>query len=362
MISESEVLFWMSAASVSIAKQTKAIKYCGGITEVWNKMGSDDKLREIFDNKYDLALRYRSEQFIANCMEKLRVTDVKVMSIYNPYYSERLRQPEVGAPYVFYYKGNPKLFSSECIAVVGTRACSQYGKIMTEKIAGTLAENGITVVSGLATGVDMYAHSAALEAKGNTIAVLGSGFNKFSPQSNQRLFERILESGGAIMSEYTPNTVATPYTFPERNRLISGLSKGVCVVEAAKKSGALITAKFALEQNRDVFAVPGNVGNARSEGPNNLLFDGALMARSGEDILNHYGVSVRKSKADLGDVKDENAKKILNLLLNEDSVSFDDIVEKLELSPSLVSVKLTELEIEGRIRKVSNNEFAIIGE
>lgn len=164
------------------------------------------------------------------------------------------------------------------------------------------------------------------------------------------------------MSEYLPNMPATRFTFPERNRLISGLSCGVCVVEAGKKSGALITAKFALDQSRDVFAVPGNVGNIRSEGTNELLYEGAFMARSGEDILEHYGVKTNKeSKIETPELGDD-ASKIYELFKTEDSVSFDDIVEKLEMKPQQVSVALTGLEMKGLIRKVSANEFSKNGD
>lgn len=358
MITDSEILFWLSLTGVSISKQSKAIKHCKSVSGVWNSIGKDDALDIIFKDKSEILKRYHSEQYIADCLGRLNELKIKVMSIYNPFYGNLLRQPEVSAPYILYYKGNARLFDSECFAVVGTRACSAYGKQMASKIAGELAENGITVVSGLATGIDSYAHSAALEAKGKTVAVLGSGLNKVSPVANAQLMERIIENGGAVLSEYLPNVVATKYTFPERNRLISGLSKGVCVVEAGQKSGALITARYALDQNRDVFAVPGNVGNLRSEGTNNLLYEGALVARNGKDILTHYGIEVKCTSPERIEKMDEEAKKIYGIFQTEDTVSFDDIVEKLALSPAFVSVKLTELEMDGLIKKVSANEFA----
>lgn len=362
MISESEILFWMSLAGISLSKQTKAIKHCAHITDIWKNLPADQTLQDIFADKCGVLTRYRSERYVASCLDKLHALDIKVMSIYNPCYSELLRQPEVGAPYVFYYRGNQKLFASDCIAVVGTRACSDYGKRMTQNIAGTLAENGITVVSGLATGIDYYAHEAALEAGGNTIAVLGSGLNKVSPVGNKPLFDRILDNGGAVMSEYLPNATATKYSFPERNRLISGLSKGVCVVEAGAKSGALITAKNALEQNRDVFAVPGNAGNIRSEGTNNLLYEGAFFIRGGEDILNHYGMTAKKDQNFAKPQITGDAQRIYEIFLTNDTVSFDEIVEKLELAPQKVSVALTQLEIDGYILKMSPNEFAKNGD
>ena len=215
MLSDSEILFWMSLGSVSISRQSKAIKLCGSVSEVWNQFTSNDKLKQLFDDKYDILKRYRSEQFIGDCLERLVKSEIKVASIYNPFYGKLLRQPEVAAPYVFYYKGNARLFSSKCFAVVGTRSCSAYGRMMAEKIAGTLAENGFTIVSGLATGIDSFAHEAALEAKGKTIAVIGSGLNKIGPVGNVPLAEKIVANGGAVMSEYLPNMPATRFTFPK---------------------------------------------------------------------------------------------------------------------------------------------------
>lgn len=362
MLSDSEILFWLSLGGISVSKQSKAIKQCGGVKQLWDSFDNSESLRELFSDKYVLLKRYRSEQFLGDCLEKLLRMNIKVASIYNPFYGQLLRQPEVAAPYVFYYKGNSRLFAGDCFAVVGTRASSVYGKMMTDRIAGTLAENGFTIVSGLASGIDTFAHYAALEAKGKTIAVLGSGLNKIGPVGNLPLAEKILENGGAIMSEYLPNTPATRFSFPERNRLISGLSKGVCVVEAGEKSGALITARYALDQNRDVFAVPGNVGNLRSEGTNRLLYEGAFIARSGEDILTHYGVKAKGAENKKVPDMDEETAGVYCLFKESDSVSFDDIVEKMKLKPQKVSVILTKLEMNGLIVKVNSNEYAKNGD
>lgn len=362
MLSGSEILFWMSLALVSVSKQSKAIKYAGSVENLWDKFGKDDKLDEIFAEKSRILQRYHSEQFIGDCLERLRRMNIKVATIYNPFYGRPLRQPEVAAPYVFYYKGNARLFSSDCFAVVGTRSSSLYGKSMTEKIAGTLAENGFTIVSGLAAGIDSFAHSAALEAKGKTIAVMGSGLNKIGPAGNIALSEKILAEGGAIMSEYLPNMPATKFSFPERNRLISGLSRGICVVEAGEKSGALITARFALDQNRDVFAVPGNVGNLRSAGTNRLLYEGAMIARSGEDILAHYGISAHSAPKKAAPDYDGETRKIYDMFASADSVSFDDMVDKTGLLPQQISAILTRLEMDGTIMRVNPNEFAKNGD
>ncbi|KKW18658.1 MAG: protecting protein DprA protein, partial [Parcubacteria group bacterium GW2011_GWB1_50_9] len=196
-------------------------------------------------------------------------------------------------PFILYGTGRATLFESQIpLGVVGSRKPTSYGIQATETITETLARAGACIISGLALGIDAIAHRTAVEAGGATIAVLGSGIDNESlyPPSNQGLARRITESGGAVISEYPPGTPALKEHFPARNRIISGLSKGILVVEAQEKSGALITARFALEQNRDVFAVPGSIFSLSSKGTNALIQEGAKLVSCGEDILKEYGI------------------------------------------------------------------------
>src|SRR3989344_251373 len=189
-------------------------------------------------------------------------------------------------PKAIYFKGN--FISDElCFAVVGTRRCSSYGKEIALEIAGDLAEAGLTIVSGLAPGIDTFAHLAAVERKKRTSAVLGTGVDEKSVyhKENIKLARKIVELGGCLISEYPPGTSGTRFTFPQRNRIISGLSLGVLVVEAKEKSGALITANFAFQQNRKVFAVPGSIYSLNSKGPHYLIKKGAKLTESANDIL-----------------------------------------------------------------------------
>lgn len=191
------------------------------------------------------------------------------------------------APLKLYTLGNIEILNQIGIAIVGSRKATEYGKKVAIKMSKELSEHGINIISGLALGIDTYAHKGNIlaDSSGKTIAVLGSGLDEIYPKQNIGLARNIVQSGGCIISEYPVGTKPEKKNFPQRNRIISGLSSGVLVVEASKKSGALITADFALEQGKDVFAVPGNITSLMSEGCNMLIRDGAKIIRSSGDIL-----------------------------------------------------------------------------
>jgi len=193
-------------------------------------------------------------------------------------------------PLKLYVLGNNEILKQDGIAIVGTRNASEYGKNVALQLSKKLCENGINIISGLALGIDSYAHWGSLRKNniGKTIAVLGSGLDEIYPKQNLELAKRIINSGGCIISEYPVGTKPQKQNFPQRNRIISGLSKGVVVVEAGEKSGSLITADFALEQGRDVFAVPGNILNKTSVGPNILIKQGAKLVTDYRDVITEY--------------------------------------------------------------------------
>ncbi|MBU4370105.1 DNA-processing protein DprA [Patescibacteria group bacterium] len=193
-------------------------------------------------------------------------------------------------PQTLYINGQLKAKEMYPLAVVGTRKISLYGQKITRFLVKALAQAGFTIISGLALGVDGIAHQATLDAGGRTIAVLGSGLDIIYPYSHQQLAQKIIESNGAIVSEYEPKTRPSKWAFPARNRIVAGMSLGILVIEAPKKSGALITARFALEQGREVFAVPGNVDNKNSEGCNLLIKMGAKPVTKPEDILESFNL------------------------------------------------------------------------
>ena len=183
------------------------------------------------------------------------------------------------------YSGNKKILNDKSIAIIGCRECSIYGKEVANKLAYELSNNKINIISGMAKGIDSYAHIGALKAEGKTIAVLGTGLDVIYPKENIALYSKIIELGGTIISEYVVGTKADRMNFPARNRIISGLSDGIIVVEAKKKSGTLITVDFALEQGKDIFVVPGNITSPNSAGTNDLIKQGAKCITSLNDIL-----------------------------------------------------------------------------
>lgn len=350
--------FWLAVSGLS-ARRANALTERYSLTELWDELGSSLNDPALFGARaYDALLRYRNETLLAAELQKME--DAGVSFVPRTRFPEPLRQKEVDAPMVLYYRGDARLLYTDCVAVVGTRSCSTYGKEATKHIVAQLCENNVTVVSGLASGVDTYAHRATLKAGGKTIAVLGSGLNRVAPQSNLGLYEDILQSGGLIVSEYAPTVDATRYTFPERNRIISGLSKGTVVVEAGAKSGALITADYAAEQGRTVFAVPGTIFSKTSEGCNKLLYDGAVPALDGTHICETLGITVKESdKKPHVATLDFFEQKIYNILQSGEK-AFDDIADMSEMPPNKLSALLLSMELKGLLRKKQSNIYAIV--
>jgi len=262
------------------------------------------------------------------------------------------------SPSSLYIKGKISE-ESPCIAIVGTRKISTYGKLVTEKLVQELTRYNFIIVSGLAYGVDTIAHKTALKNQGKTIAVLGSGLNNIYPYSNTRLSQEIAKHG-AIITEYPLEATALRHYFPWRNRIISGLSLATLVIEAPEKSGALITAQFALEQNREVFAIPGSIFNKNSIGTNNLIKQGAKSVSQIEDILEElniqYTLPITKDSPVLK-FDNEQEKKIYQLLSKENSLAIDKIIEISNLSPKEALTILTTLELKEFIKNTDGGNY-----
>ncbi|MBI4225209.1 MAG: DNA-protecting protein DprA [Candidatus Sungbacteria bacterium] len=256
-------------------------------------------------------------------------------------------------PAALYGKGAQlrELFSDESISIgiVGTRRTTAYGLQATEKIVADLVSAGTIITSGLALGIDTKAHQTALDGKGTTIAVVGSGLDEsvLFPHENIKLSRKIIESGGTILSEYPPFAKARREYFPMRNRILSGLSRGIVVIEAREKSGALITARFALEQNREVFAVPGSIFSPTSHGPNALIREGAKLIASAADILDEFGIVYQDEARQHADVS--KAEETLLILL-EEAHSVDEMKRKLEMQTADLLATLSLLELKGLVR------------
>jgi DNA processing protein len=283
--------------------------------------------------------------------------EIKTISIEDKNYPRFLKKI-ADPPKVLYYLGEIKP-KENCFAIVGTRRCSAYGKQVTLEIAGDLAEAGLTIVSGLAPGIDTFAHSACIERKKRTIAVLGTGLDEKSiyPKSNLKLTKKILEFEGCLISEYPPGTSGAKFTFPQRNRIISGLSLGVLVIEAPEKSGALITAEYAFFQKRKVFAIPGSIYSKTSKGCHYLIKKGAKLVENANDILKELQLPQLTPP---GGVRGETAEENLILeALKEGALYIDKIIEKTKLPAAKIASTLAILEIKGKVRNLGGNTFCL---
>ncbi len=258
-------------------------------------------------------------------------------------------------PVLLFMRGQMLLSDFPCLSVVGSRRVSHYGKAAMENLLSPLVQSGITTVSGLAFGVDKLTHELSLKNKQRTIAVLGSGIDAIYPKNHQYLVDRILsEDLGAIVSEYLPGILPRPEHFPQRNRIVSGLSKAVVLVEAAEKSGTLITAAWANEQGRDIFAIPGSVFSSQSEGTNRLIADGLATALvDPSQLSNLFGERVTSEDVDFGALSDI-SRQILGCFEESSEIHLDEIVRKLPFPQPVVSSEIMMLEVQGLIRNVGN--------
>ena len=258
-------------------------------------------------------------------------------------------------PKVLYCRGDISLLNTECFAVVGSRSLTPYGKEAAHQIVPGLARH-FTIVSGLALGADAAAHQATLNAGGKTIAVLGSGVELITPETNRRLGEDILKQSGLIVSEHSGKKPAGKYSFPERNRIVSGISKGVLIIEADEKSGSLITARLAGEQNRDVFAVPGNIFSSKSMGPHKLIRNGAKLVASAHDVLEDYAKLPLEKSSRLSTLDPTHAT-ILAILEAHGPLAIDTIIEHAKLGASEIMGALALMEIQGHVRQMAEGIF-----
>ena len=264
---------------------------------------------------------------------------------------DNLAQP----PEVLFCKGNTELFKKPLVAIVGTRNATRYGMEVARKLAGQLAELGIVVVSGLADGIDAAAHAGA--GAGNTIAVLGNGVNVFYPAANVSLQKEISCGGGLLVSEYPPTAKSNKFCFPQRNRIIAALAKAVIIVEADVKSGSLITKDYALDLGREVFAVPGPINNPASRGTNEMIKTAACACLTDvSDVLSVFGMTYLDAKENTLTQISFEAQTVLNIL-KTDELHFDELVERTNFSPKILTTLLTKLEMDGIIQKLPGNFY-----
>ena len=319
----------------------------------WEAKGGELLQLGIFKNTVDLLTETRKKLEPESYAKKIAEAGIKWTTIFDESYPKLLAQI-YDPPIVLYYKGELESAEKKAIAVVGTRKMTGYGKVATDQFTKGLVAAGLTIVSGLARGIDSQAHLTAVSENGKTIAVLGGGLNNIFPPENKGLAAKIANGFGAVMSEFPPNYASLPGNFPARNRIISGLSLAVLVIEAAEDSGSLITARLALEQGREVFAVPGPITSSLSKGPIDLIKEGARAVFSPDEILEELGISQGKRVKGEGERDmqlSEEERKVIEALENE-NMHIDEIGRQLNFPSPKISAVLLKMEISGLVQSI----------
>jgi len=315
---------------------------------------SENDLQRIIKNpvKTKAISDYHNESF-AKLEKKIKQSDIKLLFIYEESYPTLLKKG-YGSPVVLFYKGDISILNSKTISIVGTRKPTLYGRKYASFFSEELASIGITIVSGMARGIDTEAHKGALK-KGKTIAVLGSNLERIYPASNKKLFNRIIDNG-CVISEYSPSYPTFRSNFPIRNRIIAYISPLTFVVEAKRKSGSLITAYLANDAGRDVAALPADISKKISEGTNHLIKKGAFLIQETDDILSllPYEVDRKAVKKPVLSSKD---KEVLDLIPFDNIINFDNIVEKTKIPIGELFQILLKLELNGEINKIQGNNY-----
>lgn len=321
----------------------------------WEAKRSEWEAIKVPRNALESWQKLRTELNPEQLYQQILDRGIKIMTIFDPAYPEALKEI-YDPPVVIYYLGEiPKGVG---MAVVGTRKISGYGRLVTEKFTSSLASAGLIIVSGLARGVDTVAHQSAIKSAAKTIAVLGGGLENIFPPENQRLAQEISQNFGAVMTEFGPEEPSLPGNFPARNRIIAGLSKAVLITEAAQDSGSLITAREALEQGKEVFAIPGPITSATSLGTAQLIKQGAKLVTDPSEILeelNIKAISRQPSAVSLENLS-ENERKILGLLELENR-HIDQICQELKMAANLVAASLVKMEIHGLIKNMGGGNY-----
>ncbi len=329
--------------------------------------GAEKMVEEILFSAEKSALSLATKRYEKE-IEYIAKNGIKTVSIFDEAYPASLREI-YDPPLVLYFKGDLAVEDVDAVGVVGARHASEYGLRMAEEISAGLCNAGVTVVSGMAKGIDTAAHRGAIKSFGRTIAVMGSGFANLYPDDAQEMVLRIAENG-AVLTENSSDILPLKWNFPRRNRIISGLSKGIVVVEAAKDSGSLITAEFALEQGKEVFAVPGRIDTHMSDGTNHLIQQGAKLVTRAEDILEElnleYGESpgrkTAKKTVNMEKIKkglSPDQVKIVDRLASEEAVHINDLCDATGIDMPLLNKELLRLEINRLIRFVPGQCFAL---
>ncbi len=338
----------------------KFLQKFSSMEKVWNT--EEKELRELglTQEIIDFFFAKRKTIEVEEEWQKLQKQNIQVITIKDKDYPPNLKEI-FAAPVMLYLRGKILPKDSQSLAIVGARKATAYGRQAVFDFVPSLCRAGLTIVSGLAVGIDSSAHQAALQTSGRTIAVLGSGIDDQSiyPPTNRHLAKEIIKSG-ALISEYPPGTLPLPHNFPQRNRIISGLSLGSLIIEAKEKSGALITARFALEQNREVFALPGSIYHPESLGPNTLIKMGAKLVQTPNDILEELHLVIEEKEIKKQQILPQSKEEeILLKFLSKEPLHIDKLVNLSKLDTNVVQATLTLMELSGKVQNVGGMRYVI---
>ena len=350
--------YWLNALNLSFGSHRvrKFLVLYGPAENVWNLSPAELLANGILPQHVDAILERKKHIDPEQEWDRLQKENIETVSIDDERYPPLLKTI-YSPPLLLYVRGNTNILASPSLAVVGTRRYSSYGKLVIERLLPELARTGLIIVSGLAQGIDTLAHTVTLSSKGLTVAVLGNGIDTIVPTANIRLANEILKKDGAIITEYPWGTPPLKQHFPARNRIIAGLSLGTLVIESRLPGGSLITAEHALEEGREVFAVPGPITGPSSEGTNKLIQEGAHAVTSPEDILDVLSISPNfpVSKAHYGHLSA--AERVVLDALEAEPLYIDAIIKHTKLTPQEANARLTALELKGIVRNIGGNTY-----
>ena len=362
-MNKDDLKYWVGFSlinGIGAARGNRLVNFFDSMKNAWNASESELARAGIEESVLKEIVKARKEIDLDLEMKKIEEEGISLVTIKDKNYPKMLKEI-YNPPFLLYVRGELKNEDEYAFAVVGARRCSDYGRQVTKDLVSGLAQNKITVVSGLAAGIDGIAHQTTLSVEGaRTIAVLGSGIDEASiyPAENRVLAKQIIDGRGALISEYGIGTPPLKQNFPSRNRIISGLSLGVLVVEATETSGSLITGQLALEQGRDVFAVPGSIYNKNAAGPNALIKKGAKLVEKIDDILEELHLRNVVEKIEAAEIipENEDEKKVLKCLELE-SRHIDEIVRESGVAISDLNAILTTMEMKGMVRGMGGGNY-----
>jgi DNA processing protein len=360
-MAKKEIKYWVGFSlipRIGRVKLSQLESHFGNLEKAWRATPSELKRAGLDRGAVNAVTYWQSKISLDEEMEKLERYGVKVLTFHDPDYPSRLKEI-YDYPPLLYIRGSLLPQDEWCLAVVGTRRATIYGRQVAEEIVTDLARSQITIVSGLAKGIDSIAHHSALEAGGRSIAVFGCGLDVVYPAENAALARDIIQHG-AIISEFPLGTRPRADNFPRRNRIMSGLSLGVLVVEADEKSGAMITASRALEQNREVFAIPGSILSPASSGTNRLIQEGAKLVRDYTDILEELNLTAVAQQMELKEViPASDTEALLLKQLSAEPTHIDEVCCSTGLPVSTVSSTLSMMELKGLVKQVGNMNYIL---